>query len=108
MTTILIIEDEAFSRENLEDILALEVYYQPQFDIQTGQLVGAESLMRWQHPSRGFVSPAHVIPIAETLGLIVPMGEWILCTACQQVQRWPQYPALPFQPHFRKDEGQLP
>ncbi|MEB3291369.1 MAG: response regulator, partial [Leptolyngbya sp.] len=56
----------------------LQVYYQPQFDIQTGQLVGAEALMRWQHPSRGYVSPAHFIPTAETLGLIVPMGEWIL------------------------------
>ncbi|MEB3291250.1 MAG: EAL domain-containing protein, partial [Leptolyngbya sp.] len=55
--------------------------------------VGAEALMRWQHPSRGYVSPAHFIPTAETLGLIVPMGEWILRNACQQIQRWPQYPA---------------
>ena len=71
----------------------IQVYYQPQFDIKTNQLVGAEALMRWFHPVRGHISPAHFIPIAEALGLIVPMGEWVLREACQQIHHWPQYPA---------------
>ncbi|QQE64229.1 GGDEF domain-containing response regulator [Leptolyngbya sp. BL0902] len=71
----------------------LQVYYQPQFAIQTEQLVGAEALMRWLHPVRGYISPAHFIPIAEASRLIIPMGEWVLRAACQQVQQWPQYPA---------------
>jgi diguanylate cyclase (GGDEF)-like protein/PAS domain S-box-containing protein len=65
-----------------------QVYYQPIISAKTGKLAGFEALIRWQHPQRGFVSPAQFIPTAEEMGLIVPLGEWILETVCQQISRW--------------------
>jgi EAL domain-containing protein (putative c-di-GMP-specific phosphodiesterase class I) len=56
----------------------------------TGQLIGLEALLRWRHPVRGMISPKTFIPIAEELGLIVPIGEWVLHTACLQFQTWQQ------------------
>lgn len=66
----------------------LMIYYQPQMDLRTGKLVGMESLIRWDHPEWGFVSPGTFIPVAEETGLIIPIGEWVLRTACLQNKAW--------------------
>ena len=64
------------------------LYYQPQMDLKTGKLVGAEALIRWLHPQQGMISPGEFIPLAEETGLIIPMGTWALETACQQSKEW--------------------
>ncbi len=64
------------------------VYYQPRVDVRTGEITGAEALLRWQHPELGRVSPAKFIPIAEETGLIAPIGEWVLRAACAQNKAW--------------------
>ncbi|MCD6525766.1 MAG: EAL domain-containing protein [Desulfuromonas sp.] len=66
----------------------LVVYYQPQIDLQTNQIIGAEALLRWQHPDQGMIAPADFIPMAEETGLIVSMGEWVLHQACSQNKAW--------------------
>ncbi|BAY77887.1 hypothetical protein NIES25_43570 [Nostoc linckia NIES-25] len=70
------------------------VYYQPLIDLHTQEVTAVEALIRWQHPTRGLVSPAKFIPIAEHNGLIVPIGEWVLRTACTQNRNW-QLAGLP-------------
>ncbi len=66
----------------------LELYYQPIVGLKNGKIVGAEALIRWQHPQQGMISPVKFIPLAEQTGLIAPIGEWVLQTACQQTKRW--------------------
>jgi len=85
----------AMQRLQLENDLrkALEqeqfvLYYQPIMNLKTLMIYGFETLIRWNHPHRGLVSPQEFIPIAEEIGLIIPMGKWILRTACQQLATW--------------------
>jgi len=65
-----------------------EVHYQPIVSVQTGELVSMEALIRWPHPQEGMISPAEFIPIAESTGLILPLGEFVLRSVCDQVRRW--------------------
>ena len=66
----------------------LKLYYQPQCNLLTGKIIGAEALLRWPNPQRGFVSPKQIIPIAEDSGLILDIGEWVMRKACEQAQAW--------------------
>ncbi|GAB1385765.1 hypothetical protein MASR1M59_09130 [Melaminivora sp.] len=66
----------------------LQLHYQPQYQLQTGQIIGAEGLLRWQHPQLGWISPARFIPVAERSGLIHDIGHWVLQQACADLQRW--------------------
>ncbi len=66
----------------------LQMYYQPQVDIATGRILGAEALVRWNDPQEGLISPARFIPVAETSGVIGPLGEWVLREVCRQGQAW--------------------
>jgi diguanylate cyclase len=64
-----------------------QLYYQPQINLKTKKIVGVEALIRWQHPEYGMIAPAEFIPMAEESGFIIPLGEWILKTACSQMQK---------------------
>jgi EAL domain-containing protein (putative c-di-GMP-specific phosphodiesterase class I) len=66
----------------------LRLHYQPQMSLQDGRIIGAEALLRWQHPELGMVSPAEFIPIAESSGQILQIGEWVLRTAVHQMKSW--------------------
>jgi diguanylate cyclase (GGDEF)-like protein/PAS domain S-box-containing protein len=66
-----------------------ELYYQPLVEAQSGRVIGFEALLRWNHPHRGLVPPADFIPLAEEIGLIIPLGEWVLREACREAAAWP-------------------
>jgi diguanylate cyclase (GGDEF)-like protein/PAS domain S-box-containing protein len=85
----------AVERQSIEESLrrALErkefaLHYQPKINLTTGEITGAEALIRWTHPTRGPVSPAQFIPVAEDCGLILPIGKWVLREACMQARAW--------------------
>jgi diguanylate cyclase (GGDEF)-like protein/PAS domain S-box-containing protein len=85
----------AVERQSIEESLrrALErkefsLHYQPKVKLATGEITGAEALLRWTHPTRGLVSPATFIPVAEDCGLILPIGRWVLREACEQARTW--------------------
>ncbi len=89
------IDAQAVERLTLENNLRLALdreelflVYQPQIDLASGRIVGLEALLRWQHPRLGLVPPDQFISIAENSGLIVPIGEWVLRTACSQARKW--------------------
>jgi EAL domain-containing protein (putative c-di-GMP-specific phosphodiesterase class I) len=66
----------------------LDLYYQPQIDIESGRIIGAEALIRWEHPEKGFIPPSKFIPIAENVGFISQIEEWVFMTACSQKKAW--------------------
>jgi diguanylate cyclase (GGDEF)-like protein/PAS domain S-box-containing protein len=88
--------EEAYERLSLESALrqvldsgeGLFLLYQPQIDLTTGKMTGGEALVRWRHPDMGVISPNKFIPLAETTGLIIPLGEWVLKEACRQTKAW--------------------
>ena len=91
------LHSDAEERRKMEDDLrdavsngGLELYYQPVVQTSTEKITGFEALLRWNHPEQGWISPARFIPIAEDTGLISPIGEWALRTACQDLARWPE------------------
>jgi diguanylate cyclase (GGDEF)-like protein/PAS domain S-box-containing protein len=90
-----VLTEKAVKRLELEGSLrqALQrgefhLMFQPQLDVSTGRIVAAEALIRWDHPTRGTISPLEFIPVAEANGLIVPIGQWVLRTACVEAARW--------------------
>ncbi|WJY26930.1 sensor domain-containing protein [Sporosarcina trichiuri] len=73
---------QAISRDELE------LHYQPQYDMKTGTITGVEALARWNHTKKGMISPGQFIPIAEESGMILPIGQWVMETACRQAKQW--------------------
>ncbi|MBK9443057.1 MAG: EAL domain-containing protein [Comamonadaceae bacterium] len=87
----------------------LRLHFQPQLSLHSGQVIGLEALVRWQHPTRGLISPVHFIALAEECGLIIPLGEWVMQTAVKQIRAWRDDGLTPVRvavnlsaPHFRQ------
>ncbi|MFQ5894839.1 MAG: putative bifunctional diguanylate cyclase/phosphodiesterase [Nitrospinota bacterium] len=103
-----------FRRLRLENSLrkALEkgklvLHYQPQADLTTGEIIGFEALLRWEDPEAGMISPSKFIPVAEDTGLIVPIGEWVLRTACWQNKAWQEQGFPPIRVNVNLSARQL-
>ncbi|MGE7909946.1 bifunctional diguanylate cyclase/phosphodiesterase [Lysinibacillus xylanilyticus] len=102
--------DRILIEQELHKALANEEFYldfQPQVNLKTGKIESVEALVRWRHPSRGFVSPELFIPIAEESGLIIPLGKWILETACSQANTWKEQGLPPMKVAVNLSIGQL-
>lgn len=80
----LVLENDLFHALSRNE---LHIFYQPQVNISTGKVIGLEALLRWHHPSKGIITPEKFIPIAEETGLIIPIGEWVIRTACWQLKQ---------------------
>ena len=92
------LNERAQERRQIETDLRLalergefELHYQPLFDLEQNRICSFEALIRWNHPTRGLVSPTDFIPVAEDTGLIVPIGAWVIREACAQAARWPEH-----------------
>jgi diguanylate cyclase (GGDEF)-like protein len=85
----------------------LQLHYQPQVDLISGQIVGLEALLRWTHPERGAVSPAEFIPLAEESGLVIRLGDWVLHEACRQIKYWTESGMAPRQTSVNVSAVQL-
>lgn len=110
-------DEQAFRRLTMENSLrkALQreefsLYYQPKVNIKTGQIVCIEALVRWHNPELGLIQPKQFIPLAEDTGLIIPLGEWVLRTACAQNKTWQQlnYPLMRVAVNFSPRQFQQP
>jgi diguanylate cyclase (GGDEF)-like protein len=89
-----IVNTQQSAERELREAIAqgqFELHYQPVVDVKTRDLCGVESLVRWRHPAKGMIAPDHFIPLAESTGLIVPLGEWILNQACADAANWPAH-----------------
>jgi EAL domain-containing protein (putative c-di-GMP-specific phosphodiesterase class I) len=90
----------------------MRVYYQPQVESRSGQIMGFEALLRWDHPLRGIISPVEFIPIAEETGMILSLGQWVLREACLQARRWqtevPRTPPLEISVNLSAKQFQQP
>ncbi|MDG5789353.1 EAL domain-containing protein [Evansella sp. AB-P1] len=96
-------EKESYKKFSLQNDLRraiankeFELYYQPKVCAKTDKIVGAEALIRWNHPKKGVVSPGEFIPLAEETGLIVPIGEWVFQAVCEQIKAWQNKGFAPF------------
>jgi len=86
----------------------LVLHYQPIEELPSGRMIGAEALIRWQHPERGLIGPMEFVPIAEASGLIIRLGEWVLRTACTEATRWPSGIEIAVNLSPRQLEPELP
>lgn len=104
------IADRILLEQDLHNALANNEFYldyQPQVNLKTGTIESVEALVRWRHPTRGFVPPDVFIPIAEECGLIIPLGKWILETACTQAKTWEKQGLPPMKVAVNLSLGQL-